>query len=132
KLNVGLLHIRPYADALVQSHIRQKTAIAVIAIGQGGIAYRIKQRQLQIAEFIRSLRWWYVHKGFSLCQYVNAGLPVLIVIMVPASDQQCRQRRATGGKGGQPAPGAVQPDAVFTRQVRLSQQDFREEAASKI
>ncbi|MHA6499493.1 hypothetical protein ACX3VG_23905, partial [Escherichia coli] len=36
----------------------------------------------------------------------------------------CRQRRATGGKGGQPAPGAVQPDAVFTRQVRLSQQDF--------
>ena len=29
KLNVGLLHIRPYAGALVQSHIRQKTVIAI-------------------------------------------------------------------------------------------------------
>ncbi len=41
--------------------------------------------------------------------------------MVPASDQQCRQRRASRRKRRSACAGSCfSPDAVFTRQVRLS------------
>ena len=119
QLQIGLFHIRPDTSSLVQSHIGQTAAVAPVAIGQCGIAYRVQERQLQVAKVIFPLRRRHVHKGFGLLKHGDARLIVTVVIVMPAGDEQQCCHAACGRENRQAATGTYQPGAALCCQIRL-------------